>query len=247
MAWSCDQCGRNVTSNPLLCDLCGAGAPGSDPARVAMAGQRDLHMEAHLRGLSMFYRGFSVLMLLFFLLMAAGLRSFGGSMGEWRGLFDRMMLMMLGGTGIVCAGWYALNHFVARYSNVARIITGVLIALSGALVTISTLMVLFAPRPEFPSTFYHDRYYAYDAGPSIGWLLLRFLLIIGWTAGVLWVLFSRRSAQICSERYRELVAKTAEVKPAWYRSPFFVIPTGLVVVGLLFLLLIAVQIRSSMY
>ena len=40
--WSCDTCGRPNKSNPLICETCGAAAPGADPDQVSMALQRDL-------------------------------------------------------------------------------------------------------------------------------------------------------------------------------------------------------------
>src|SRR5260370_899344 len=83
MEWSCDSCGRTVVTNPLLCDLCGAGAAGADPAKVDAANRRDLHMEAHLRGLSIVQRGGAVAMALlcvFALMTALSLRgALGGA------------------------------------------------------------------------------------------------------------------------------------------------------------------------
>ncbi len=250
MAWSCEQCGRSVTSNPLLCDLCGSAAPGADPAKVALAGQRDLHMEAHLRGLSIFYRGLSVLVLLFFALVLAGVGSLGGfgGGGGFGGAFLGGAMVLVGGTAFVfCAGWYVLNHFVARFSNVARIIAGVLVALNVALVTVSTVMQLFATRAEMPSYYYGSRPYYYDSGPSIGWTIVKFLLFVGWSAGVLWVLFSRRTSEMCSDRYREIVAKTPEVQAPWYKSPFFVVPTGLISMLVIFVLFLYVRVRASSF
>jgi hypothetical protein len=251
--WSCEQCGRNVTSNPLLCDLCGSGAPGADPAKVALAGQRDLHMEAHLRGLSIFYRGAAVLVLLLFVIILAGIGSMGllgggGGLGGLGGVMAAGMGVVTGIALVVCTGWFVLNHFVARFSNAARIVTGVFVALSLALQTISVVMVLFAPRPEFPSYYGYERsYYHYDSGPSVGWALIKFILFVAWTTGVLWVLFSRRTAKMCTEQYRDMVAKTPEVQAPWYKSPFFVVPTGLITMAFILFAFMLIRVRAASF
>src|ERR1700749_3595044 len=54
--WSCDTCGRPNHRNPLICETCGAAAPGASPDQVSLALQRDLAMESHFRGLAFWYR-----------------------------------------------------------------------------------------------------------------------------------------------------------------------------------------------
>lgn len=90
--------------------------------------------------------------------------------------------------------------FLGRYSNMARIVAGVLMILT----------VL-----------------------GNGWRLLEIKgvldavslgLPILWAGAVVWVLFNRRAAKLCTDEYRELVARTAFVKPAAYKSPFFWVP-----------------------
>jgi hypothetical protein len=54
--WSCDTCGRPNHHNPLICETCGAAAPGASADQVSLALQRDLAMESHFRGLAFWYR-----------------------------------------------------------------------------------------------------------------------------------------------------------------------------------------------
>src|SRR6476646_1453590 len=60
--WSCDTCGRPNHRNPIICETCGASAPGADADQVTLALQRDLAMESHFRGLAFWYRLGAVLL-----------------------------------------------------------------------------------------------------------------------------------------------------------------------------------------
>src|SRR5689334_13747960 len=92
--WSCDTCGRPNRNNPLICETCGASAPGADVEQVNMALQRDLPMESHLRALGFWYRLGAVLfgagfLALFGIIGRAfvGVASLRGSSAIWASAF----------------------------------------------------------------------------------------------------------------------------------------------------------------
>ncbi len=243
MAWSCEQCGRNVVSNDLLCDLCHAAKPGADPEKVALGGQRDLIMEAHLRALALWYRIGAVLLVVGMVLMTAtgmaATRGLGG-MGGFGGDVMGGVLMTLAVITLLSAGGaYVLGHFLARYSNGARITGGVLTAIGLAWVVLSTVLAIVRASSE--SSYYDPygggygarHYYGHSSGFGFGSVIITILYLL-WIASVLWALFNKRSSQICSPRYRDIVARTPELTPPTFKSPFFIIPTALTVFAILF-------------
>jgi hypothetical protein len=232
MAWSCDSCGRSVTSNPIMCDLCGSAAPGADPTKVALGGQRDLIMEAHLRALAIWQRvggvllGVAAVWLVGTSMLTSHEGAFGGTLAAVA-MFGAVFCLVL------AAGSFVIGHFLARYSNVARIIAGVLTALSAAMQLLRTGALLFMSSGSRYDGGYgdynyprHSYYYSYSSGPS-GILIVVSLVALIWMIALLWVLFNARSSKICSDRYRDLVAKTPELRPPTFKSPFFVIPAAL--------------------
>jgi hypothetical protein len=231
--WSCDQCHKNVTSNPLICDACGAAAPGADPDTVAIALQRDLAIEAHLRALALWHRIGAVLVAVIAIavMVQSGIVA---SRLSAEGLGDAVGLWLSGATVWVCsivlamcAGSYVLGHFLARYVDAARIVAGVLAVIELVLAVVRTCGSL---------ALQSHRYSPY--GSSSAGTILAFLLNVVWTSCVAWVLLSSRAAHVCRPQYRTLVARTPALQPPTYRSPFFLIPTIVVALALLIALLL---------
>src|SRR6478609_10084795 len=133
--WSCDTCGRPNRHNPLICETCGAAAPGADGDQVTLALQRDLAMESHFRGLAFWYRLGAVLLAVSGLAMFGFVRSLQHS-----ALFDPTM----GSSSLVAGvlGWaamfmlaaivgsYVLGHHLAKLSNGARLAAAILTVVS---------------------------------------------------------------------------------------------------------------------
>ena len=67
-------------------------------------------------------------------------------------------------------------------------------------------------------------YAAVGAAGSMMGTVFGALLSIAWSSAMLWALFSSRSAQICTPRYREVMARTAHLRPRTFASPFFWVP-----------------------
>src|SRR5581483_4372628 len=229
MAWSCEQCGRSVTSNSLMCDLCGSAAPGADAAKVALGGQRDLIMEAHLRALAIWQRVGAVLMAVAALWLVGALAMAGSRLGQFSGFIGGIGAVMAAIFLAMAVGSWVLGHFLSRYSNGARITAGVLTSISLGWQVLSTGFAMFA-RPSYAYDDYGSRYGGYGMHHSSGagmWAVLSFILIVIWMSSVLWALFNRRSSKICTPEYRDIVAKTPELAPSTLKSAFFIIPAAL--------------------
>src|SRR5262249_13334832 len=141
-------------------------------------------------------------------------------------------------------GAFVLGHFLARYSNGARITAGVLTIIGLAWIVLSAVLGLVraASQPRLFEAYpaYSSPHYYYNQ-PSTGWgfgTIILLLLYLLWIGSVLWALWNKRSSQICSERYRDIVARTPELSPPTFKSPFFIVPAALTVVAILFSLVI---------
>ena len=244
MAWSCEQCGRSVTSNSLMCDLCGSAAPGADAAKVALGGQRDLIMEAHLRALAIWQRVGAVLMAVAAVWLVGALALSSSRFGQFGGFIGGVGTVMAAIFLAMAIGSWVLGHFLSRYSNGARITAGVLTSISLAWQVVSTGFALFA-RPSYAYDEYGSRYGGYGHSSGAGmWTVLSFLLIVIWMSSVLWALFNRRSSKICTPEYRDIVAKTPELVPSTLKSPYFIIPAALT--GFVLLLALVVILPRMM-
>lgn len=246
--WSCDTCGRPNKSNPLICETCGAAAPGADAAQVSLALQRDLHMEGHLRALAFWYRVGAVLMVaggatllgVFGWIGGAAMRGgggspWGGSGAMWAGALGYVATFVLAAAG----GSWVLGHFLSRFANGARIAAGVLTIVS---------LVLVAGRFVVTAMLYNrmsdDLYGAYYARPSLAGPIASFLLSAIWSIAIAWTLFSGRAAQVCAPAYRTIVARTATMRAPMAKSPFFIVPlVGTILVAFM-LLMMFVRLRS---
>jgi hypothetical protein len=213
-----------------MCDLCGSAAPGADPTKVALGGQRDLIMEAHLRALALWQRVGGVLLAVAALWLIGTSLLTSSSPGDFGGTVAALAMFVAVFCIVLAAGSFVIGHFLARYSNVARILAGVLTALSAVMQLLRTGALLFMSGGSRYGDSYGDygsrRYYSYSSGPS-GILIVVSLVALIWMIALLWVLFNSRSSKICSDRYRDLVAKTPELRPPTFKSPFFVIPAAL--------------------
>jgi len=130
-----------------------------------------------------------------------------------------------------------LGHFLARYANWARITAGVFAVVGLVAQCLTTLLGIIAAAQ--PPTMMYGMYYR--EGPSMFWVLVRGGLSIGWSAAISWVLLSSRSAAICNDRYRQLVAATSNLRAPTFRSFVFMVPTILISVTIgWFLILFAV-------
>jgi hypothetical protein len=239
MAWSCDQCGRNVVSNELMCDLCMAARPGADPQRIELARQRDLVMEAHLRALGLWYRIGAVLFTVGALISMVGGGALAFGFGRMSGVVAGALLFGLAFTVVICGGAYVLGHFLARYYNGARITAAVLSCVGLAWMLLSFGLVLFASERGgnyYGGDPYGIGHHYYSRSSGVGFLQVIFMILaVVWMISVLWALFNGRSATICSPRYRDLAARTPELRPSTFKSPFFIVP--LAVLCFLFLVM----------
>ncbi len=230
MAWSCDNC-HVVVKNDLICTRCGSAAAGADPQLVGLALQRDRLMEAHLSALALWYRIGAVLGVLFAVLLLVkgrallGGEDFGSRLGD--------ALTVIAGIAIAgCALSFVLGHFLSRYANWARVTAGVFAALTLAMQILgfASGLIQYASSRDIDMGGF-----SYQTGPSLLQVLIPGLLGIAWWSGVTWALLSRRSAHICDEGYRQLVAATSSLRPPTFRSPFFMIPLITSALGLGFL------------
>jgi hypothetical protein len=247
LSWSCSSCGRLVTSNPTICDSCGAAAPDADPAYVNLALQRDRVMEGHLMALALWHRIGAILIAVLALIMLIGGGAMlgmghGGLGGAAGGImaFVAIVLIIAGGFS------YVLGHFIARYAGWARITAGVFAAIGLAMNVISMVMGLFVASQVRD----YGEFGGYSSGPSAAGIIIRGLISIAWAASITWVFFNRRSAQITTPAYQQLVAQTPHIRPNTYKSPFFIIPCiliGLMVLLVLFGVLMAMGHSSSSF
>ncbi|HXU72449.1 MAG TPA: hypothetical protein VN947_24170 [Polyangia bacterium] len=224
--WSCDTCGRPNHRNPLICETCGAAAPGASPDAVNMALQRDLAMESHFRGLAFWYRVGAILAGVTFL-AAFGLM---GSlfMGLGRGSLHGTNALMAGAFGYVAffvlafvAGSYVLGHFLARFSNGARIAAAVL-TMFGLVGEVARFVLTCMAYSRVAELYADTSYYA--SGPSLLGPIVLFILSVMWCLAILVTLLSSRARQVCAPAYRTIVARTAQMRASLWKTPFFVIP-----------------------
>jgi len=232
--WRCSACEREVRSNPIACDLCFTARPGMDPELGRLAGQRDLIMEAHFAGLGLWMRVGGLLMAAVGLWIGIGalVAARGPAMGiVVFGAFYGVLLLGMGG------GLFALGHFVARRDDAARIVAGVFTALGLALQLLGWAAAVFL--------LHALAWRGADPARTSLWELLGQLVYLAWSASVLWLLFNRRAAALCTLRYRELVARTHLIRAPWHKSAFFLLPCfALALFGLFYL---TVVVRSSLH
>ena len=133
---------------------------------------------------------------------------------------DPLRIGIVGACIAPCILSYVLGRLLKRYSNVARVVAGILAAIAA----VSTAISAVPPEDTFT-------------------LLAAAGLVVYYGAAT-WVLFSRRARRICSERYAELVARSAFVKPKMFNSPFFWIPMILILL-VLWLMLAAMLLLAA--
>jgi hypothetical protein len=222
--WSCEICGRWERSNPIFCESCGAGAPDADGALVSLALQRDLHVEAHLGALAIWYRVGAMLTLLlagvvlgrFGRLVVAGARSWRAVGVAWMGAVGVAVSLLLA----AAAGAYYLGQRLARLHDGARIVAGA-VAIAGLIATVTRIALTLRDYDRLAALIPH--HFAY-VRPSLAWPILAFVAAtLAWIA-IVATLFSTRAADVCASHYRSLVVRTPMLKPPTLRSPFFVLP-----------------------
>lgn len=243
--WSCDTCGRPNRSNPLICETCGAAAPGADEKLVNLALQRDLSMEAHLRALAFWYRVGAALMVVF----GIGVVAFTGWIGSallsesplhrptmFTGVLAYMSMFIVA----AAAGSFVLGHFLGRFANGARLTAAILTLVSLALVAVRfVLTAIMYSRMS-------DLYGSYElARPSLAGPIASFVLSVFWMIAIAWTLFSARAAAVCAPTYRTIVARTAGMKAPMAKSPFFVIPLVATILVVLMMLMMVARLHSS--
>jgi hypothetical protein len=245
--WSCDTCGRPNHHNPLICETCGAAAPGADAEQVNMALQRDLAMESHLRGLAFWYRLGAVL------LGVSGLAMFGfmWSLQRHSAIFDpsvRSSSLLAGLVGwvsmlmlVAVVGSYVLGHFLAKFSNGARLAAGILTILSLAFGLLKFVLTCVA-YSRLSDLYVGDSYY--DMRPSLMGPIVSLLLSTIWSGAIIFTLFSGRAAAVCAPVYRTLVARTAQMRASMVKTPFFVIPLVVTILAALFVLRLVMMTRG---
>jgi hypothetical protein len=196
----CPRCGEPMFKVLEACPKCGA-----------WSGRRDLAMEGHLRAIALWLRvggllSLGMLGLMLFISSQARLPQGG------------MELMISGGVSL---GFIVLGFALSRYSNAARIITGILTILYG-LVLLGTIAL----------------------GGAASIVAFVWLALWGaWSCALLWALFNSRSARICTAAYRDGVAATPDQRPSIFRSVFFWIPMGVIIfmIGLTLIAALAVS------
>ena len=249
--WSCDTCGRPNHHNPLICETCGAAAPGADADQVTLALQRDLAMESHLRGLAFWYRVGAIVFgagfLALFGLVGGALIGLGGSSLHgggvlWASAFGYVAMFVLA----MVAGSYVLGHYLGRFANGARIAAAVLTLVSLAFGTLRFVVTCVAYSKL--SDLYGD-VGAFSDRPSLAGPIAMFLLSTIWSGAIVLTLFSGRAAQVCAPAYRTIVARTAAMKASMVKTPFFVVPLVVTILVALMVLRIVMAVRgySSMY
>jgi len=251
--WSCDTCGRPNRHNPLICETCGAAAPGADADQVTMALQRDLAMESHFRGLAFWYRLGAVLLGV----SALGLIGMFGFVGRHElGMVSHMSpsaSLIAGAVGWIAmvmlaavVGSYVLGHYLAKFSNGARLAAGILTLVSMAFGVLKFVLTCIA-YSKINDLYAGDIYY--DMRPSLAGPIVSLLLTTVWYLAMVFTLFSGRAAAVCAPAYRTIVARTAQMKASTVKTPFFVVPLVVMILVALFALRLLMLTRgySSMY
>jgi hypothetical protein len=169
-------------------------------------------MEAHVQAIAIWYRIGGVLAGLAGLLILAG----GAMGGSAAGAALMFAGLVVAGMGVLI---YVLGHHLAKYSNVARIIGGVLAVLGLGMQGIQLLTIVAGAAP---------------AGQSAGVAFALGLLQMGYNGALAWALFNARSSAICTEPYRQAVQQSPGERPPTYASPFFWGPFALVGVAFVF-------------
>ena len=255
--WSCDTCGRPNHRNPLICETCGAAAPGADAAEVALALQRDLAMESHLRGLAFWYRAGAVVFGAAFLALFAlvcvplvgvpliggtlagvsSLSSLHGANALWAGALGYVVMFVL----VSVAGSYVLGHYLGRFANGARLAAAILTIVSLALGLVRFVVTCVAYSRL--SALYGDAGFL-DARPSLAGPIAMFVLSAIWSGAMIVTLLSARAAQVCAPAYRTLVARTASMKASMVKTPFFVVPLVVIILAALVVLRVLLALRG---
>ena len=248
--WSCDTCGRPNHHNPLICETCGAAAPGADPAQVSLALQRDLTMESHLRALGFWHRLGAIVFGAGFLALFGiaggallGMRSsLHGSSALWASAFGYVAMFVVA----LAVGSYVLGHFLGRFANGARLAAGILTIVSLAFGVLRFVVTCIAYSKL--SDLYGDAGLSY-ARPSLAGPIAMFLLSTIWSGAIVFTLLSGRAAAVCSPAYRTIVARTASMKASLVKTPFFVVPLVATILVAMMALKIVMAMRgySSMY
>lgn len=247
--WSCDTCGRPNKSNPLICETCGAAAPGANPEDVALALRRDLTMEAHLRALAFWYRVGGALMLVFGLGLIGFTAWIGhaalGDASSWRGpgaMVAGAVGYMATLTAAAAIGSWVLGHFLARFANGARLAAGILTAIGLAFAAVRfVLTAVLYSRLADVGTFSE-----LAPQPSLAGPIATLVLSTIWMIAILATLFSGRAAQVCAPAYRTLVARTAQMKAPMHKSVFFIVPLVGTILCVLVVMMLVIRMHSAM-
>lgn len=242
--WSCDTCGRPNHHNPLICEVCGAAAPGASADQVSLALQRDLAMESHFRALAFWYRlggvllGVSVLGGLFFARHALGaLSEMSPSSSLVAGALGWIAMLVLAAV----VGSFVLGHYLAKFANGARLAAAILTIVSLAFGLLRFVLTCIAYSRL--SQLYGDGGY-YDMRPSLGGPIVGFVLSAIWSGAIIFTLLSGRAAAVCAPAYRTIVARTATMKASMVKTPFFVIPLVVSILLALMVLRILMAVRG---
>jgi hypothetical protein len=242
--WSCDTCGRPNRHNPLICETCGAAAPGADANQVNLALQRDLAMESHLRGLAFWYRigavVFGVGFLVLFGLVGGALVSspLHGSSALMASAFGYVAMFVVA----AAAGSYVLGHYLGRFANGARIAAAIL-SIVGLAFTLLRFVLTCVAYSRL-SALYGDSSLFADAQPSLMGPIVMFVLSALWSGAIILTLFSGRAAQVCSPAYRTIVARTAAMKASMVKTPFFVVPLVVTILAAMVVLRLLMAMRG---
>ncbi|HXU71259.1 MAG TPA: hypothetical protein VN947_18120 [Polyangia bacterium] len=242
--WSCDTCGRPNRHNPLICETCGAAAPGADANQVNLALQRDLAMESHLRGLAFWYRIGAVVFgagfLVLFGLVGGALVSspLHGSSALMASAFGYVAMFVVA----AAAGSYVLGHYLGRFANGARIAAAIL-SIVGLAFTLLRFVLTCVAYSRL-SALYGDSSLFADAQPSLMGPIVMFVLSALWSGAIILTLFSGRAAQVCSPAYRTIVARTAAMKASMVKTPFFVVPLVVTILAAMVVLRLLMAMRG---
>lgn len=195
--WSCDTCGRPNHRNPLICETCGAAAPGADADQVTLALQRDLAMESHFRGLAFWYRFGAVLLAVSGLAMFGFVRSLqhsalfdptGGSSSLLAGVLGWAAMFMLAAV----VGSFVLGHHLARFANGARLAAAILTIVSLAFALLRFVLTCMA-YSRLSSMYGNSG--LYDMSPSLAGPIAMFILSTIWSGAIIFTLLSGRAAR----------------------------------------------------
>lgn len=219
---ACPHCGHKSAKEATgvkLCGSCGAGNPADAPTctkcgfdLLGASAERYLTMEAHLSAIAMWDRICGVL---------------GGIACILLGVLQGVVLFVAVFMAALFAGLYLLGHFLAKYSNTARIIAVVLqgLWLVGNVIQLMLLMGVIGSDQG-------GRHRAVAEAGVVGGVV-GVLISVAWNVAILWVLFNQQSAAICTPQYQRVVYESPDVKPLTYSSPFFYLPLiGLGIIAL---------------